>query len=171
MSDTRLALQQLARWHRSHFSIPVIAVTGSVGKTTTKDLLALCLGARFKTLKTRGNYNNEIGVPLTLLALDDSCQAAVVEMAMRNRGEIRELAGMVCPTHAIITNVEPVHLENLGSLRAIAEAKCEVLESLPETGWAFINGDDALLAETARKYQVKQILSVPVRTVPIFWKG
>lgn len=156
--DTRLALQQLARWHRSRFQIPVMAVTGSVGKTTTKDLLALCLGARFKTLKTRGNYNNEIGVPLTLLALDESYQAAVVEMAMRNRGEIRELAAITCPTHAIITNVEPVHLENLGSLRNIAEAKCEVLEFIPENGLAFINGDDALLVETARKYQVKQIL-------------
>lgn len=158
VSDVRLALQDLARWHRDRFQLHMVAVTGSVGKTTTKDLLAAALGAGFKTLKTEGNHNNEIGVPLTLLQLDTSHQACVAEMAMRNRGEIEQLASIIRPTCAVIINVEPVHLENLGTLQNIAEAKCEVLKFIDRNGFVLINGDNPLLIETAERYPVRKFL-------------
>ncbi|NLU49519.1 MAG: UDP-N-acetylmuramoyl-tripeptide--D-alanyl-D-alanine ligase [Syntrophomonadaceae bacterium] len=157
VKDVRSALQDLARWHRDKFRIHVVAVTGSVGKTTTKDLVAACLESRFKTLKTEGNYNNEIGVPLTLLGLEDSYRACVVEMAMRNRGEIAQLADIAHPTCAVIINVEPVHLETLGTMDNVAEAKCEVLKYIGNDGFAVINGDNRLLVETAARYPVRKL--------------
>lgn len=150
--DTLEALQELAANYRNEFEIPVAAVTGSVGKTTTKDILANCLRQDRKTLKTSGNFNNEIGLPLTLLGLEPEHQAAVVEMAMRARGEISKLALIARPTCAIITNVEPVHLETMGSMENIALAKCEVLESLRPNDFAVINGDNHLLLKTANAF-------------------
>lgn len=137
VKDCLEALQALAGYHRSQYEIPVVAVTGSVGKTTTKDLLAACLGSR--TLKTPGNYNNEIGLPLTLLGLTDEHLACVVELAMRGPGEIALLSGIAQPTACIIVNVAPVHLETMGSLENIVRAKCEVLEYTRD--FAVINGD------------------------------
>lgn len=145
--DTLKALQELAAWHRKHFDIPVIAVTGSVGKTTAKDLLAASLEEEFNTLKTHLNYNNEIGVPLTLLELSPHHQVLVVELGMRAPGEIEQLARIVGPTAAVITNVAPVHLETLGSLQNIARAKCEVLAYTRD--FAVLNGDSPELRETA----------------------
>lgn len=150
--DTLQALQSLAAGFRHRFDIPVVAVTGSVGKTTTKDMLAACLAPVYNTLKTPGNFNNEIGLPLTLLSLNDSHQAAVVELAMRARGEIARLSAILRPTHAIITNVEAVHLETMGSLENIAAAKCEVLEFISPDKFVLMNGDNHYLLEAAQKY-------------------
>lgn len=152
VEDTLVALQDLAAKYRTCFDIPVIAVTGSVGKTTTKDMLAACLAPVYKTMATPGNFNNEIGLPLTILGLDASHQAAVVEMAMRAAGEIAHLASILQPTHAIITNVEPVHLETMGNLENIAAAKCEVLSSIVDKKFAFINGDNRYLLAAAQAY-------------------
>lgn len=156
VDDTLQALQALASSYRRCFAIPVIAVTGSVGKTTIKDLAALFLSSTWKTLKTEGNYNNDIGLPLTLLQLDESYQAAVVEMGMGALGEIQRLAAIAQPQFALISNVEPVHLETLGNIENIARAKCEVLAEIPEDGFALINGDYKLLVETAREYSCRK---------------
>ncbi|HBQ84980.1 MAG TPA: UDP-N-acetylmuramoyl-tripeptide--D-alanyl-D-alanine ligase, partial [Syntrophomonas sp.] len=154
--DTLEALQNLAAGYRNDFQLPVVGVTGSVGKTTTKDILANCLSQDRKTLKTSGNFNNEIGLPLTLLDLEPDHQAAVVELAMRAKGQIAKLALIARPTCAIITNVEPVHLETLGSLENIALAKCEILENIGPDGFAVINGDNHLLVKTAAVFNCKK---------------
>ncbi len=152
VDDTLIALQKIARKYRQDFNIPVVAITGSVGKTTTKEILSRCLSSSFNTLYTEGNYNNDIGLPLTIMRLEEYHEAAVVEMAMRGRGEISRLVDIAQPTCAIITNVEMVHLETLGSLGNIAKAKCEVLEKLSAGDFAFINGDNKLLLQTAANY-------------------
>lgn len=153
--NTYEALQRLAHSWRMQFDLPVIAVTGSVGKTGTKDMLAACLQALGPVLKTEGNFNNELGLPLTLLNLDPAFHSAVVEMGMRALGEIRALAAIARPRYAIITTVEPVHLETLGSLENIARAKAEVLEYIGSDGFALINGDQPLLREAAARHPVK----------------
>jgi UDP-N-acetylmuramoyl-tripeptide--D-alanyl-D-alanine ligase len=152
VKDTRKALQDLAAQYRIQFNLTVVAVTGSVGKTTTKDLVALCLQTKYKTLKTEGNLNNEIGLPLTVLNLTSDFKAAVLELAMRARGEISQLSSIAKPNIALITNVGPVHLETLGNIENIARAKCEVLESIPPEGFGLINGDNRVLLEEADKY-------------------
>jgi UDP-N-acetylmuramoyl-tripeptide--D-alanyl-D-alanine ligase len=148
--DTLLGLQKIAACWRTNFAIPLIAITGSVGKTTTKDLIASCLGITYNTLKTQGNYNNDIGLPLTLLRLNEEHQAAVVEMAMRQRGEIGRLSRIAKPTVAVIINAEPVHLETLGTIENIIRAKCEILEGLAKEGFALVNGDNPELVKIAR---------------------
>ena len=125
VDDTLQAYQQLARWWRNQFDIPVIAVTGSAGKTTTKELIAAVLSTQGKVLKTQANYNNEIGVPKTLLELDADHDYAVIEMAMRGSGQIALLTQIACPTIGVITNVGTAHIGLLGSEEAIAKAKCE----------------------------------------------
>ncbi len=152
VQDTLEALQKLAGSYRQLFPIPVVAITGSVGKTTTKDLLAECLSPSYQTLKTRGNFNNEIGLPLTLLSMEADHQAAVVEIGMRAPREIHQLAAILQPSYAIITNVEAVHLETMDSLENIAKAKCEVLEFIRTGYFALINGDNELLLRTAANY-------------------
>ena len=149
VADTRKALQDLARFHRLRFAIPVIAVTGSNGKTSTKDMVAAALGARFNVLKTKGNFNNEIGLPLTLLSLEACHEAAVVEMGMRGLGQIKELADIARPTQGIVTNVGETHLELLGSVANIAKAKAELVQALPSEGIAVLNQDDALVRSMA----------------------
>jgi len=142
VSDTLRALQDIARYHRLKYDIPVIAVTGSNGKTTTKDLIAAVLAEKFTTLKTEANYNNEIGLPLTLLSLHGGHEAAVVEMGMRGLGEIKALTEIALPNMAVVTNVGETHLELLGSQENIALAKAELVEALDSRGVAFLNGDD-----------------------------
>ncbi|HHW62073.1 MAG TPA: UDP-N-acetylmuramoyl-tripeptide--D-alanyl-D-alanine ligase [Syntrophomonadaceae bacterium] len=156
VEDTLQALQDLAAAYRRLFSIPVIGVTGSVGKTTTRDILALCLSSQYYTLQSEGNYNNEIGLPLTLLRMNEEHQVAVVELAMRAPGEIDELAAIAEPDYAIITGVEPVHLETMGSIENIARAKTEILAHIPEDGFALLNGDSRLLLEAAEHYPCRQ---------------
>jgi UDP-N-acetylmuramoyl-tripeptide--D-alanyl-D-alanine ligase len=152
VKDTLKAYQQIAIWWRDRFNIPVIGVTGSVGKTTTKELIAAVLGTQGRVHKTYGNYNNEIGVPKTLLELSSEHDYAVIEMAMRGKGQIAELAEIVRPTIAVITNVGTAHIELLGSQEAIAEAKCELLAQMPSSGVAILNHDNPLLMATAAKF-------------------
>ncbi|MDD4601578.1 UDP-N-acetylmuramoyl-tripeptide--D-alanyl-D-alanine ligase [bioreactor metagenome] len=151
VGNTLSALQNLARFHRQRFAIPVIAVTGSNGKTTTKDMIAAVLGSRFTILKTEANYNNEIGLPLTLLDLNLHHDVAIVEMGMRGLGQIKELTDIALPSIGVITNVGETHMELLGSLENIATAKAELVESLPKAGRAILNGDNAFVREMGQK--------------------
>jgi UDP-N-acetylmuramoyl-tripeptide--D-alanyl-D-alanine ligase len=150
VADTLVAYQTLGRWWRDRFAIPVIAITGSVGKTTTKELIAAVLGQFGTVLKTEANYNNEIGVPKTLLGLNADHDFAVIEMGMRGRGEIACLAKIARPDIGLITNVGTAHIERLGSREAIAEAKCELLAEMPKTSTAVLNADNPLLITTAQ---------------------
>ena len=150
VADTRLALAALAAWYRSRFDLPVVQITGSAGKTTTKEMVAAVLSQRFDTLKTQANFNNDIGTPLTLLGLAPHHQAAVIETGMNHFGEIRYLGAMVRPDIAVITNVGDAHIENLGNTRqGILQAKCEIFEHLSPDGIAVLNGDDPLLNTVA----------------------
>lgn len=151
VTNTLETYQKLATWWRGLWSIPAIAVTGSVGKTTTKELIAAVLGTGGRVHKTTANYNNEIGVPKTLLELDESHSAAVIEMGMRGPGEIALLARITRPTIAVITNAGTAHIGRLGSEEAIAAAKCELLAEMPDTGVAIFNADIPLLRTTAAR--------------------
>ena len=149
--DTLKAYQAIGRWWRRQFDIPVIAITGSVGKTTTKELIAKMLVQFGPVLKTQANFNNEIGVPKTLLELNAEHQFAVVEMGMRGPGQIAELALIAEPTIGLITTVGTSHIELLGSRMAIAQAKCELLTEMPSSGIAIYNADQPLLVTTAQQ--------------------
>lgn len=157
VNDTKRALQDLARFHRKRFMIPVIGITGSNGKTTTKDMTASVLAARFNTLKTEANFNNEIGLPQTLLRLDAGHQAAVVEMGMRGKGEISELASIALPTLGVVTTVGETHIELLGSVENIAAAKAELVEAIQAGGTVILNGDNQYVREMAAKTQAKAV--------------
>ena len=146
VADTEKALGDLARWYKDRFQIPCIGVTGSVGKTTAKDMIAAVLGVKYKVLKTEGNFNNNIGLPLTLLRLDASYQAAVLEMGMDKFGEIDYLSGIVQPDIGVITNIGDAHIEKLGSRENIFRAKCELIPHIRAGGLLILNADDALLA-------------------------
>ena len=142
VKQTRRALEDLAAYHRRRFALPVIAVTGSSGKTTTKELIASVLAQKFRVHKTEKNHNNEIGLAQTLLSLQPEDEVCVVEMGMRARGEIKRLAEVAAPTIGVVTNVGVAHLERLGSQDAIAAAKQELIESIPENGTAVLNWND-----------------------------
>ncbi len=146
VGDTAKALRDIAAYYRRKFSIPVIGITGSVGKTSTKDMIACAVGSRLRVLKTEGNLNNEIGVPLTVFNLDNSHEAAVLEMGMSGAGEISRLTAIIKPDVAVITNIGMSHIEKLGSRQNILKAKLEILEALNPDGLVILNGDDALLA-------------------------
>lgn len=136
------AYQALARYHRRRFDIPVVAITGSSGKTTTKELVAAVLSAQFNVLKTEKNFNNEIGLPKTLLELTADHEACVVEMGMRGLGQIEELALIAEPTVGVITNVGTSHIELLGSQEKIAQAKSELIQHIGADGTVVLNEDD-----------------------------
>jgi UDP-N-acetylmuramoyl-tripeptide--D-alanyl-D-alanine ligase len=140
--DGLKALQDLAAYHRGKFKIPVIGVTGSVGKTTTKDMIASVLSQEKKTLKNEENLNNEIGVPLTLLKLTKNHEAAAIEMAMQRLGEIEELARIARPTISVVTNIGEAHLKFLKNKRNVAKAKAEIFKYLKKDNNAVINQDD-----------------------------
>lgn len=143
VDNTLRTLQELARWWRGRFAqLRVIGITGSVGKSSTKELAAAVLQRQFNVLKSEGNLNNEIGLPLTLLQLDETHQRAVLEMGMYARGEIRRLCELAQPVVGVVTIVSPVHLERLGSIEAIADAKAELPAALPPDGVAILNYDD-----------------------------
>ena len=146
VDDTSKALLALGRYYRSLFNIPVVALTGSVGKTTTKEFTSLVVSSKYKTIKTQGNLNNEIGLPQTLFQIDDDTEAAVVEMGMNHFGEIHRLVNATRPTLALITNIGVSHIENLGSREGILKAKLEILDGLSEGAPLIINGDNDMLA-------------------------
>lgn len=143
--ETLRALQDIAHSVRLKYDIPVIGVTGSNGKSTTKEMISSILSKKWKVLKSEGNINNHIGVPLTILKLMPEHKAVVLEMAMRAKGEIKRLSEIAIPTIGVITNIGPAHLETLGSLERIAEAKAEIIEGLGKEGTAIINNDDPFL--------------------------
>ena len=146
VQDTKTALRDLAGWYRGQFDLPVVQITGSMGKTTLKELLAGVLSQRYDTLKTPGNLNGDIGAPLTLLGLERRHQALVIETGMDEFGQIRWLGEVIRPDVAIITIVDDVHLSHFGSREDILRAKAEIFENLRPGGLAVLNGDDALLS-------------------------
>ena len=151
VDNTLDAYQKLAGVWRSKFDIPIVAITGSNGKTTTKDLTAAVLSSLGSVLKTASNFNNEIGVPQTLFELNENHRAAVVEIGMRGLNQIRPLAALVRPTIGIVTNVGETHIELLGSIENIARAKAELVESIEPGGAVILNADDEnVLAMSAR---------------------
>lgn len=139
------AIGALAAWHRARFDIPVIGVTGSVGKTTTKEMIAAVLRRRLNTHSTEKNFNNELGVPWTLLRLDEGHEVSVVEMGISDFGEMRRLAAMVRPTIAVFSVIGDAHLEFLGDRAGVLRAKSEIFEGMDASGLAVLNGDDAYL--------------------------
>ena len=164
VDDTIAAAGDLARWYRSRFAVPVVAVTGSVGKTTTKDMIAAVLAEKFRVRKTERNFNNSIGLPRTLLSLDSDTEIAVVEMGMNHAGEIDSLVSIARPTAAVITNIGDAHIGNLGSKENIFRAKCEIFHGLTADGFAVLNGDDEYLV------RLKDEPAVAAR-FPILWAG
>ena len=157
VANTQRALRDLAAWYKSRFHIPFVAVTGSVGKTTAKDMIAAVLGVKYNVLKTEGNFNNNVGLPLTLLRLDRSHEVAVLEMGMDRLGEIDYLAGTVKPDVGVITNIGDAHIERLGSRENIFRAKCELLPHIREGGLLILNGDDPMLASLRGKAPVPAV--------------
>lgn len=151
VEDTLLALQRLSKAYRRALHLTVIGVTGSNGKTSTKDLITSVLSEKFKVQKTQGNLNNHIGLPLMVLSLQPDTEIAVLEMGMSGMGEIALLADIAAPQIGVITNIGEAHIEYLGSRQKIAEAKFELIESLPESGLALLFGDEPLLRELRDK--------------------
>ena len=142
VEDTLTALKEIAAYYRSTLSIPFVGITGSVGKTSTKEFIAGVLSEKYRVLKTEGNYNNEIGVPLTLLRIREEHQAAVVEMGISEFGEMSRLAKIVRPNVCVITNIGQCHLENLKTRDGILKAKSEIFDYMAEEGMVCLNGDD-----------------------------
>src|SRR5262245_8003827 len=153
--STTEALQNLARAVRRKWGMPIIGVTGSAGKTTTKEMIAAVLGKRFTVLRSVGNLNNEFGLPLCLLRAERYQNIGVLEMGMSAKGEIRKLASIAEPNEGVITNVNPVHLEFFKSVDEIAEAKAELLEGLHDPKVAYLNNDDSRVRAMARKVDGK----------------
>jgi UDP-N-acetylmuramoyl-tripeptide--D-alanyl-D-alanine ligase len=151
VDDVLKTLQQMASFHRDHLSIPVIAVTGSNGKTTTKELISAILSTKYKTIATRSNLNNHIGVPLTILSITSDTKIAIIEMGANHPGEIRFLCDIAKPGFGIITNIGKAHLEGFGSYEGVIKAKTELFMYLKEhRGMAFINADNPVLVDHSR---------------------
>ncbi len=147
VGNTGEALLAIAGYYRSLFNIPVVGITGSVGKTTTKEMTYMVINSKYNTLKNEGNLNNEIGVPLTLFRLEKSHEAAVIEMGMNHFGEISRITKAVRPDAAIISNIGVSHIENLGSREGILKAKLEILDGMKEDAPLILNGDDDMLCK------------------------
>jgi UDP-N-acetylmuramoyl-tripeptide--D-alanyl-D-alanine ligase len=157
VDDTLAALQTLATAVRKIWGKTAIAITGSMGKTTTKEAMAHLLAIKYRVHRTKGNFNNHFGLPLGLLTLEPEYDLAVVEMGMSHGGEITALAHIAQPNQAVITNVAPVHLENFDSIAGIARAKYELIEALPHGGTAVLNGDDEYVCQFGRDFKGKVV--------------
>jgi len=157
VEDTTRALGKLAAWHRARFAIPVVAVTGSNGKTTTKELAAGVLSTRWEVLRPERSFNNQWGLPLTLLKLSPEHQAVVLEIGSNARGEVAMLAALAAPTLAIVTTVAAVHTEYLGSLDGVREEKAGLVRALAANGVAVLNADDARVAGMARETRARVV--------------
>lgn len=151
VDDTRRALGDFARWYRQRWETLVIGVTGSVGKTTTREMIHAVLSAGHVGTQSHGNYNNEIGLPLSLLELTAADEFAVYEMGAARMGDIRELCQIACPEAGVITRIGKAHLETFGTIDSIYEAKCELLDALPKQGFAVVGGDDHILRAMAAR--------------------
>jgi UDP-N-acetylmuramoyl-tripeptide--D-alanyl-D-alanine ligase len=158
VDDTLIALQTLATAVRRKWSKPLVGVTGSAGKTTTKEAIAHVLATRFRVLKSEGNFNNHFGLPLMLLKLEPEHDVAVIEMGMSHAGEITALAKIAQPEIGVVTNVAPVHLEFFKSIADIARAKYELIASLPAHGTAVLNADDEYVSQFGRDFRGKVVL-------------
>lgn len=157
VENSIIALQQLARLHRQKINIPVIAITGTNGKTTTKELITAVLSSTYNVLSTYGNLNNHIGVPLTLLKLNESHQIAVIEMGANHIGDIKELVNIALPNYGIITNIGIAHIQGFGSLDGVVATKGELYDYLKiNDGVVFVNGDDSLLCDMSK--DIKRVL-------------
>jgi UDP-N-acetylmuramoyl-tripeptide--D-alanyl-D-alanine ligase len=153
VEDTLIALQELARSYRNELDVKVVGITGSNGKTTVKDMTANLLALQYKVQKTEGNYNNHIGLPLTILSLDEDTEVAILEMGMSGRGEIEFLSKLARPNVAVITNIGESHLQDLGSREGIAEAKLEIIQGIVDNGLIVYMGDEILLKEGLSHYE------------------
>ena len=153
VKDTLLALQNLARFHRQQLTIPVIGLTGSNGKTTSKELLNAVLRKKFRTFATKGNLNNHIGVPLTILSIDSSIELAIIEMGANHVGEIALLSSIALPTHGFITNIGKAHIGTFGGFENIIRGKSELYQHLiQEKGTVFINSQNPILSNMAKRF-------------------
>lgn len=151
VNDVLSALQQLANYHRKQLTIPVIALTGSNGKTTTKELINMVLGQKYFTLATKGNLNNHIGVPLTLLSITHKHEIAIVEMGANHQEEIAQLCAIAEPNYGMITNIGKAHLEGFGGYEGVIKAKCEMYDFIKKSdGKLFVNADNTLLKEKSQ---------------------
>ena len=146
VEDTFVALKEVAAFYREQLSIPIVGVTGSVGKTSTKEMIAAALGAKFNVLKTQGNFNNEVGLPLTILSIRPEHEVAVVEMGISDFGEMHRLSRIAKPDVCVITNIGQCHLENLIDRDGVLKAKTEIFDFMQEDGFVVLNGDDDKLA-------------------------
>ncbi len=155
VKNTLRALGDIAHFHRMRFKIPLIAITGSNGKTTTKELITHILSQKLRILKNEGTENNAVGLPLTLLKLNPSVEAAVVELGSNHKGEIAELSRIAAPTIGVITNIGPAHLKYFGSLKQVTKEKCSILAFL-KNGRAVLNGDDTRLQAEVKKFGLKK---------------
>lgn len=160
VDDTIEAMQQLAKAYRNQLKTEVIGIAGSNGKTSTKDILAGILSIKYKTQKTMENYNNEIGVPITLLNLDEDCEIAVVEMGMEKDGELLFLKDFVMPDHAILTNVGSAHLENFDSIESLAKAKLQIADCINDNGLFIYNGDDKYIKDAIKNKEINKTLRI-----------
>ena len=158
VEDTREALQKIAAAYRAKFSLPVVGVTGSVGKTSTKEMIALALSAGMTVMKTPGNSNSQIGVPLTLFRLSEDCGAAVVEMGMSEFGEMSRIAAVAAPDYAVMTNIGVSHIEQLGSKENILTEKLHITDRFHKGSVLFLNGDDEMLRSAAGKVSFETVL-------------